>query len=262
MSTTTSVTNILKAISEPAAILYDWATEPLKRWANNRAQANLDRDVEREIKKQTGVSEVQSRLRREEAEFNTDLQIKMQTEIDKIKAQTEVWKKDQDLRQAKEIINAVEEYQVHLQKLHDEGLEAIGTLTMDLRVQAGNLIHDSEKKFKALMDEAYEQYALDMERADRFNHNKAIMDSMIGLADKKTAKIIEACGEILNFLAVDLKQLANNIDTIAKDGQKFLEAQSDDTRKILMSSFAQKPAIEDRKGKINMGEAEDAKIIQ
>ena len=79
----TVVGKVFKACNGPLGILEDWATEPLKRWENEREQANRDREVEREIRQQTGVETVKSELRRQEAEHNASLEIRMQTENSK-----------------------------------------------------------------------------------------------------------------------------------------------------------------------------------
>ena len=61
------VGKVFKGLTGPLGILEDWASEPLKRWENERNQNNRDREVERQIRMQTGVETVKSELRRQEA---------------------------------------------------------------------------------------------------------------------------------------------------------------------------------------------------
>ena len=159
------ISRVWKTLRAPGEILTGWATEPLKRWENERDQSNKDRDVGREINKQTGVAEVHSRLKREEASHEAELQIKMQTEIDKIKAETAVWEKDENIRQGKEILDAITSFYKELKALNDEGLSTIGNLSIDLRNKAHNLVEERMRRYNAIIDEAKEKNKKDMKDA-------------------------------------------------------------------------------------------------
>ena len=97
------VKGIFKSVSAPFDILEDWATEPLKRWENKREQENKDRDVQREIERTVGVEKVR-----------TDLQIKMQTQIDSMRAETRQWEEDQDAARRIKLLDAFKKYQEEL----------------------------------------------------------------------------------------------------------------------------------------------------
>ena len=99
--------SVFKAVTGPLGILEDWAREPLNRWENEREQKNRDREVERAIREQTGVETVKSELRRKEAEHKANLEIRMQTEIHRINAETEQWAKDKEFQRRKDVAEAV-----------------------------------------------------------------------------------------------------------------------------------------------------------
>lgn len=226
MSILSAVGKVFKTISGPLGILEDWATEPLKRWENNRDQANLDRDVEREIRRQTGVETVKSELRRQEAEHNTNLEIRMQTEIARINAETEQWTKDQEFQRMKDVAEAVTHYRERLTELQLNTIRAIGNMDIELRAKAQDLILSKTREYKALQDQAQKDAEAEFERIlDKFSGNERIMDIMITNAQKKLASVIEGTSQFLLGLNEDIQKMNHNIDTITQSGQDFIDRQ-------------------------------------
>lgn len=251
------ISSVWKALTAPGNILTDWAAEPLKRWENKREQENKDRDVEREIKKQTGVEEVHSRLKREEASHEAELQIKMQTEIDRIKAETAVWEKDENTRQEKEILAAITSFIKDLKALNDEGLSSIGNLSIDLRNKAHNLVEERMRRYNAIIDEAKEKNKKDMKDALEFKElDKDIFLSMVQLANMQVRNTVDVCNELIKGLNEDLKTMTANIDSLQRDGQKFLQTQAEETRRMMLGTLP-KNQIGNRNDGI-----EDAKVIE
>lgn len=194
MSFLSAVGGIFKAITAPLGVLDDWAREPLKRWENAREQANRDRDVERDIRRQTGVDRVQSELRQEEARQQSelrqeearqqrdlethkselrqeearqqsklrqeearqqcDLEIRMRTEVERINAETEQWTKDQEFQRMKNVADALVRYREELTQLQINTIRAIGNMDIELRARAQDLILSKTKEYKALQDQA------------------------------------------------------------------------------------------------------------
>ena len=251
------ISGVFKALTAPGEILTGWATEPLKRWENKREQENKDRDAKREIKKQTGVKEVHSRLKREEASHEAELQIKMQTEIDRIKAETVVWEKDENIRQGKEILDAITSFYKELKALNDEGLSAIGNLSIDLRNKAHNLVEERMKRYNAIIDEAKEKNKKDMKDALEFKElDKDIFLSMVQLANMQVRNTVDVCNELIKGLNEDLKTITANIDSLQRDGQKFLQTQAGETRRMMLDTLPKNQI-----GNKNDG-IEDAKVIE
>ena len=164
MGFTTIVGNVFKAVTGPLGILEEWATEPLKRWESEREQANRDREVERVIRQQTGVETVESVLRRQEAEHNASLEIRMQTEIARINAETEQWTKDQEFQRMKDVAEAVTQFRERLTELQLNTIRAIGNMDIELRAKAQDLILAKTREYKALQDQALKDAEAEFER--------------------------------------------------------------------------------------------------
>ena len=222
----TVVGKVFKACTGPLGILEDWATEPLKRWENEREQTNRDREVEREIRQQTGVETVKSELRSQEAEHNASLEIRMQTEIARINAETEQWTKDQEFQRMKDVAEAVTRYRERLTELQLNTIRAIGNMDIELRAKAQDLILSKTREYKALQDQAQKDAEAEFERIlDKFSGNERIMDIMITNAQKKLASVIDGTSQFLLGLNEDIQKMNHNIDMITQSGQAFIDRQ-------------------------------------
>lgn len=221
-----AVNKVFKALTGPLGILEDWASEPLKRWENQREQANRDREVEREIRQQTGVETVKSELRRQEAEHSANLEIRMQTEIARINAETEQWRKDQEFQRMRDVAEAVTQYRERLTELQINTIRAIGNMDIELRSKAQDLILTKTREYKALQDQAQKDAEAEFERIlDKFSSNERIMDIMITNAQKKLASVIDGTSQFLLGLNEDIQKMNNNIDMITQSGQAFIDRQ-------------------------------------
>ena len=224
MSYLTIAGKIFKGITSPLGILEDWANEPLKRWENEREQKNRDREVEREITKKTGVKKVESELRRQEAEHETRLKIRMQTEIERINAETEQWAKDQEFQRMKDLAEAVTHYRQCLADLQLNIIRAIGEMNIGLRKSAQDLILTKTREYKALQDQAQKDAEAEFERInDKFSGNERIMNIMISSSEKKLVSIIDSTTEFLRGLNEDIQNMNRNIDEITREGQKTID---------------------------------------
>lgn len=215
---------VFKIITGPLGILEDWAKEPLKIWENNRNKGNRILDVELNIRQQTGVETVKSELRMKEAETQANLEIRMKTEISRINAETEQWTKDQDFQRMKDVAVAVATYRERLTELQLNTIRAIGSMDLELRAKAQDLILNKTKEYKALQDQAQRDAEEEFERIiDKFSTNERIMDLMITSAQKKLANIIDATSQFLLGLNNDIQQMNKNIDSITQKGQTFID---------------------------------------
>lgn len=220
------VNAILKTCGGPIDILEDWAREPLKRWENEREQVNRDREVEREIRKQTGVETVKSELRKQEAEHNANLEIRMQTEIKRINAETEQWVKDKEFQRMKDVAEAVTHYRERLTVLQLNTIRAIGNMDIELRAKAQDLILSKTHDYKELQDQAQRDAEAEFERIlDKFSGNERVLDIMITNAQKKLASVIDGTSQFLLGLNEDIQKMNNNIDMITQSGQSFIDRQ-------------------------------------
>ncbi len=181
------ISQIFKDLGSPVDILEDWAREPLKRWENDRQQRNKDADVERNIRQQTGVENVKSEIRQKEAEQKANLKIRMATEINRINAETEQWTKDKDFALQKDVTEAVIRYKERLTEIQVGMVEAIGSMSIELREKAQNLILEKTTQYKAIQDKAQVDAENEFSRIiDKFSNNELIMNIMIDASQKKT----------------------------------------------------------------------------
>ena len=221
-----AVEKVFKAITGPLGVLEDWAKEPLKRWENKREQDNRDREVERKIREQTGVETVKSKLKQEEAKHQADLEIRMKTEIERINAETEQWTKDQEFQRMKDVAEAVAQYRERLTELQLNTIRAIGSMDIELRAMAQDLILCKTKEYKYLQDQAQKDAEAEFERIiEKFSNNERIMNIMITSAQKKLASVIEGTSQFLLGLNEDIQKMNQNIDLITKSGQEFIDRQ-------------------------------------
>ena len=245
MSIMSAVGSVLKVIVAPLDALGDWAREPLKRWENAREQANRDRDVERDIRRQTGVDRVQSELRQEEARQQCDLEIRMQTEIARINAETEQWAKDQELQRMKNVADAVVKFREALTQLQLNTIRTIGNMDIELRAKAQDLILAKTREYKALQDQATKDAEDEFGRIlDKFSGNERILNIMISNSDKKLASIVDSTTMFLEELRGDISKMNENIDMITRSGQAFIDRQ-----------------IESQFNKLSLPASDDPKLI-
>ena len=281
MSIMSAVGSVLKVIAAPLDALGDWAREPLKRWENAREQANRDRDVERDIRRQTGVDRVQSelrqeearqqrdlethksklrqeearqqrdlethksKLRQEEARQQCDLEIRMQTEIARINAETEQWAKDQELQRMKNVADAVVKFREALTQLQLNTIRTIGNMDIELRAKAQDLILAKTREYKALQDQATKDAEDEFGRIlDKFSGNERILNIMISNSDKKLASIVDSTTMFLEELRGDISKMNENIDMITRSGQAFIDRQ-----------------IESQFNKLSLPASDDPKLI-
>ncbi len=239
MGFASTIKSVFKSINAPVDILYDWATEPLKKWDNEREQANKDRDVQREIEKQVGVEKVK-----------TDLQVKMQTQIERMMAETRQWEEDQDASRRIKLLEAFKKYQEELMNLNTNAIKAIGEMNLELKAKAQALVLEKTKEYKALQDESQKQA---MEECDlieeKYANNERIKNMMFNATETKLAGIMNNCTRFIDELSEDIKEMNKSINQLTASGQSHIQ-------KVLESTLSVKP----NNLKIN-GDVEDAKVI-
>lgn len=234
------VKGIFKSVNAPFYILEDWATEPLKRWENKREQGNKDRDVQREIERTVGVEKVR-----------TDLQIKMQTQIDRMRAETRQWEEDQDAARRIKLLDAFKKYQEELMALNTNAIRAIGEMNLELKEKAQALVLEKTKEYKALQDEAQKQA---MEECDmieeKYANNERVKSMLLNASETKLVGIMNNCTRFIDELSEDIKEMNKSINQLTASGQNHIQ-------KVLEGTLNVKPS----NLKLNDG-TEDAKVIE
>lgn len=200
-------------IYKPIEAITDWAKEPLKRWEHKR-----------DLEKQTALINAESENRIKENEANVDLAIKKETEIKRILAEIDEYKKDKEFERMKAVSEAIMKYQEELTKLNVNAINAIGHMQLDLREKAQCLVYDKTIKYKELQDSAFAEASEDLKRIENdFPNNEIARDILIKAVDKRLANIIDTAHNFLLELNADIKILNQNISILADKGQIFIE---------------------------------------
>jgi len=225
---TDAIVKIGRFITRPIEIITetinDWAHEPLKRWEHQRSEQSKDNDVRRQIDIDTARIRTETKLRMEETEHNTNLEIKRATEIVRITKEIEEWQKDKQFERMKSVTEAIMVYQEKLTQININAIAAIGNMELSLREKAHNLIIDKTRKYKELQDIAIEQAAEKFQMIEsQFGDNEKASNILYSAVDASLGNIIKNASNFMDELNEDIKMLNSNIDILAKNGQKFIE---------------------------------------
>ena len=215
------VTSPMGAIGD---VVNDWATEPLKKWENDRNEKGKDNDVRRKIELDTAMMNAESKIRRNEDQLKTDLIIKKETHIKKILIELEEWQKDEQLKRMKNVSNAVKEYHEKLTKINISAIAAIGNMELSLRSRAHDLILDKTEKYGVLRDAGLQQAMSDsLEIEKKFAGNERVKEMLTKAVEDRLTNIIRSAGDFITELKSDISMLNTNIDILTKNGQRFIE---------------------------------------
>ncbi|MBF0413533.1 MAG: hypothetical protein HQK70_12600 [Desulfamplus sp.] len=227
-------------IYAPIKLMTDWAGEPLKAWEHKRQLESLEKEKLLEHAIETDKN-------REKLE----LDIKRKTEVVRIIAEIDEWKKDQDFERMKAVSDAVMKYQQDLMKLNTDAISAIGKMHLELRDQAQSIIYEKTVQYKELQDralkEAMEKF---QEIEEKFGNNETIKNILIKSVDTMLANVIKTADNFLLGLNEDMKSLNSSIDMLTRNGQTFIQnhleqfhvvGMSDQTLKLLRNNDENNP---------------------
>ena len=246
MSCKKVLNDISNIIRGPLSVLEDWAREPLKKFENDRKQKNLDRNLGRSTKEKTEVGRIESEIRKAEETHKADLYVRMNTEINRINAETEEWQKDQQFERMKKVTEAVAHYQERLNELNLNTIRAIGEMDIELRTKAQNLVLEKTGQYRQIQDEAIKQAEEEFDRIEKkYGSNERVYNIMISTTEKKLVGIIDSCDEFMAQLNTDIAAMNNNINALIGKGQDFIQAQLSQFNQIGDSNHAFPNQIED-----------------
>ena len=219
---------VFKMVTGPLGVLEEWAQEPLRKWEFKRQEEAKDRDLQREIKRQTEAQRIQSEIAKDEASHKADLEIRMQTEINRINAETEEWQKDKQLERQTKVLDAIKKYQKELMELNTNTIRAIGEMDIDLRRKAQDLVLEKTKEYKLLQDEAQQEAEQEIDRiVQKYASNERVMNIMLTATEAKLTNIIESCSRFMHELSDDIQKMNENINLLTQRGQSFVYNQLD-----------------------------------
>ena len=151
----------MNMIWAPVNLLYEWGISRIRR-----SEATHNAELQMEV-----------------ADHQAELEIKMQTEINRINAETEQWAKDKEFHRMVELSKAVVNYRKALTDLQTNTIRSIGSMSIELRDKAQNLILSKTREFMLLQSQAQKEAEGDFERImEKFSGNERIFNIMIDSA--------------------------------------------------------------------------------
>lgn len=213
MSLVSFIPKLADIVLKPIELMTDWAREPLNRFEHARL---MERD-EAKIK-------AESNYKMQENEHNINLQIKKETEVVRIIAEIEEFKKDQEFARMKAVSDAIMKYQVELTKLNIDAIQSLGSMQLELRERAHELVYSKTIKYKELQNQACLEAAEDLMKIEKdFSDNPIARDILVKAVDKRLSNIIETASNFLLELNADIRLLNQNISLLTEQGQRFIE---------------------------------------
>lgn len=226
MSVLTVIKGIGRVISNPLGILGDWAVEPLRNFEFKRDQIAKDNDLHRQIEVLTAQKRFETEMEMKVHNQRVDLEIKMQTEINRINVQLQEWQKDEQFNRMSKITEAVMTYQEKLTDLNICAIRKIGDMDIELREKAQDLILRKTYQYKELQDRAQKDAEDEFERIlTKFSSNQRVLDIMINAAELKLVSVIDNSAKFLEELNIDIQMMNKNIDRLTSEGQSFIKDQ-------------------------------------
>lgn len=211
-------------IYKPIESITNWANEPLKSREHKRREESADRELQREIERKTAEQKITSEIKMKEREQEANIEIKKETEVVRIIAEIEEWKKDQDFKRMKDVSEAVAKYQKALTQLNVDAANDIGNMQIDLREKAQNLVYEKTIKYKELQDTAMKDAMEDLKRIETdFSDNEAAKKILNKAVEDRLENIINVARNFLQELNDDIRSINRNIDLLTDSGQKFIE---------------------------------------
>lgn len=211
-------------VYEPVKLITDWLREPLNKWEHQRQETHLDNDVKREIEQKTAEKRIDSEIRMKEQAHRVQLKIQQETEIMRILTEIEEWKKDQEFQRMKAVSEAIMTFQQELTKLNLDAIHAIGTMQLDLRNKAQQVIHEKTMQYKNMQDMAIKDAMRDLKKIEtEFPENEAARTILNKAVDARLLNIITAAHQFLTALNDDLKSVNSSISVLTESGQRFIE---------------------------------------
>lgn len=208
----------------PVNMLCDWAREPLERKSHARLEQSKDRDIARQIEKETGVCKSLSEQKMKEADFSTNLQIRRETEVIRIISEIEQLKKDKEFERMKAVSDAMMRYQNELTRVNVEAVEAIGSMRIDLQRKAYDLIYEKTQQYAELQDLAIQQA---QDQLDKIDSNISMTDNTKNIlrnsVDRKLSGVIDNATRFIEQLNQDMQLISKDINLITSSGQGFIE---------------------------------------
>lgn len=211
-------------IYEPIKLMTDWAREPLKGREHRRQMERDQHTIQAESEAKMKEVSQSANIKKDQQTLDTDLEIKRKTEVRRIMAEIDELRKDKDFQRMKAVSDAIMQYQEHLTRLNVNAISAIGSMQLDLRGKAQNLVYEKTIKYKELQDGAHSQAFDEIMKIEKeFSGNEAAKVILYKSVDIRLANIISTAQNFLLELNNDIAVLNKSINLLTERGQTFIQ---------------------------------------
>ena len=214
------LSGIGKVAKAPFELIGDFVREPLRGAEHNRQLRQNEQQFE--LSEQARDRDLQRKIQEEENRVN--LAIKQETEVAKIVMEIEQLRKDKEFARMKAVSEAIVQYQEKLTKINVDAINAIGSMQLELRNKAYDLIAERTKKCKEFQDEVMYEAVKDYQMIEeKFSNNEAAKAVLMNAVDMKLSGMIKSTNNFLDELNKDVSLISSSINLLAESGQKFIE---------------------------------------
>lgn len=211
-------------IYKPIELVTDWAREPLKARDHKRKEQSADNELKRDIERKTAEQRVASEIKMKEREREADIEVKKETEVIRIIAEIQEWKKDQEFNRMKAVSEAISKYQKELTQLNVDAVNDIGHMQIELREKAQNLVYEKTIKYKDLQMTSTQEAMEDLKRVETdFSDNEVAKKILNKAIEDRLGNIINVAANFLEELNDDIRSINKNITLLAESGHRFIE---------------------------------------
>jgi HPt (histidine-containing phosphotransfer) domain-containing protein len=195
-------------VYEPVNTMTNWMEEPLRQKEHNREkdlrrqqsellQKEKDREVERDIRRETGIAETLVEL--------------------------EEMKKDAEVERQKEVARAAQEYQKTLMRINTDAVRELGEMHIELREKAENMISEMTKRYNKMQKEAIEESGKQLKEIEEdFGGNDRMMEIMTSAVEKKMANVIDNADRFIKRLHDSLEEIHGNLNVLTEEGHRYV----------------------------------------
>lgn len=197
-------------IYKPIESVCEWIKEPLKV-----------REFNREQQAAQNKADLEAKAKRLEAEIALwDDQRRADLENARAKAEIELHNlaADSQLQRNTAMVEAIEKYQLDLARVTQEIITSIGTMNLELRAKANDMLLSKMRDYKALQDEAIETADNRLvEIKNRYSDNERVRIKMEDSVISQMESIITHANRFMDELSEDLRKINDTIQQLTED---------------------------------------------
>ena len=160
-----------------------------------------------------------------EKSHEADLQIRMQTEVNRINVEIEEMQKDRQFERMKKVTEAIAKYKKELTELNISTIRAIGEMELELREKAQNLVLEKTKEFMSIQEAEIEKASNQFLAIEERHAGKPSYEPMLMAVQNKLAGVIDITDNFMKQLNEQITTMNENINILTQGGQDFIRKQ-------------------------------------